>query len=191
MSGWRNICRRMCRLDRHTMRARVRGRITARRQVESQLGMMGFLAVVLPEPAPDFSRGYPHDRIDGGVVRRVSCEDVDTEGPLFQRLRRVSQGMFDDPLEEQPAALARTKKWTFDDTLQLSLNLSRRERSWRLLSLESALKALCGVRHGFRAAKCIAASLSQVSSPQNNRIPYRKELLCTFRAVSMPLIFKH
>jgi hypothetical protein len=42
--------------------------------------------------------------------------------------------MFDDLFEKQPAALARPKKWTFDDTLQLSFNLIRRERDGRWLS---------------------------------------------------------
>jgi len=91
--------------------------------------MMGFLAVILSEPTPNFPCGHPNDGIYGGIVRRLPCEDVDTERALFQRLRKLTQRMFDDPLEKQPTAFTRSKKWTFDDAFQLSLNFSRRDGS--------------------------------------------------------------
>lgn len=118
--------------------------------------MMSFLAVVLSEPTPNFPRRHPNDGIYGGVVRRLPCEDVDTERALFQRLRKLAQRMFNDPLQKQPTAFARAKKRTFDDAFQLSLNFSRRDRSrWWLGSEGLAIDSQCGVRHDFRAAKRI------------------------------------
>jgi len=79
--------------------------------------MIGTL-VVLGQPLADFHRRYPHDRILGSVVPRVSGEDFLADRPLLERLVR-SQGVLDGVAQESRESLAVAKERTRQNAAEL------------------------------------------------------------------------